>query len=52
MSKTKLVGEIWDFMRIRKRYWLLPLVMSLVLMGLILISVQGSTLAPFIYTLF
>lgn len=47
-----LVGELWSFMRVRKKFWLLPiLVMSFLLGGLIVLS-KGSAVAPFIYTIF
>jgi hypothetical protein len=47
-----LIVELWRFMRVRKKYWLLPvLVMSLVLGGLVVLT-KGSAVAPFIYTLF
>jgi hypothetical protein len=46
------LAEIWQFIRVRKKYWLLPmLVMSVLLGGLIVLS-HGSAVAPFIYTLF
>ena len=46
------VRELWDFMRVRKKFWLLPiLIMMLVFGGLIVLS-QGSAVAPFIYTVF
>lgn len=43
--------ELWQFMRARKKFWLLPFIVSMLLLGL-LIAAQGSVLAPFIYTLF
>lgn len=46
------IAELWRFMRVRKKFWLLPiLVMSLILGGLVVLT-QGSAVAPFIYTLF
>ena len=49
---TSLIAELWEYMRERKKYWLLPvLVMMAALGGLIVLS-QGSAVAPFIYTLF
>jgi hypothetical protein len=47
-----LVGEFWAFMRERKKWWLLPLVIVMVTMGTLLVFAQGSALAPFIYTIF
>ncbi len=51
MSKFSIFGELWRFMRMRKKFWLLPLIMLIVLLGLLLIFAQTSPLAPFIYTL-
>ena len=48
----ELCKDIWDFMRIRKKYWLAPLIITLVLMGTLLVFTQGSVIAPFIYTIF
>ena len=47
-----LVREIWAFMRVRKKWWLLPVITILVLVGGLLVFAQGSALAPFIYTIF
>ncbi|MBU1222362.1 MAG: hypothetical protein KKA22_04295 [Gammaproteobacteria bacterium] len=44
--------ELWEFMRVRKKFWLLPIVLIMVLLGGLLILAQGSAVAPFIYTLF
>lgn len=52
MSQSSLLRELWAYMRIRKKFWLLPLVLVLLLMGTLLIFAQGSVLAPFIYTIF
>jgi hypothetical protein len=52
MSTRKLAAELWAFMRVRKKLWLLPLVLVLVLIGTLLIIAHGSALAPFIYTIF
>ncbi len=46
------VGELWAFMRIRKKYWLLPILIVMALFGALIILAQGSAVAPFIYTLF
>ncbi len=51
-SKLTILGELWAFMRVRKKWWLGPIVMVLLLLGLLLVFTQGSALAPFIYTLF
>jgi hypothetical protein len=47
-----LIGELWGFMRERKKWWLLPVVIVLLVVGTLLIFAQGSALAPFIYTIF
>ncbi|HSK18475.1 MAG TPA: DUF5989 family protein [Longimicrobiales bacterium] len=47
-----LVRELWAYMRVRKKWWLLPVIMVLVLIGALLVAAQGSALAPFIYTIF
>lgn len=47
-----MMSELWAFMRERKKLWLLPLVVVLVLVGGLLVIAQGSALAPFIYTIF
>jgi uncharacterized protein DUF5989 len=44
--------EIWAFMRVRKKYWLLPVLFVMALLGGLLVLTQGSAVAPFIYTLF
>jgi len=46
------VAELWSFMRIRKKYWLLPLIAMLALFGGLVVLTKGSAVAPFIYTLF
>lgn len=52
MASAGFFKELWDFMRTRKRWWLLPIVIMLFLLGLLIIFTEGSALAPFIYTLF
>ncbi len=52
MSKLGILKEFWDFIRVRKRYWLLPIVVVLVLLSLLVVFCQSSALSPFIYTLF
>jgi len=52
MSKLKILGEFWKFLRVRKKYWLAPIVIVLVLLSLLIVLTQGSALAPFIYALF
>ncbi|MBU2541428.1 MAG: hypothetical protein KJ593_05975 [Candidatus Omnitrophica bacterium] len=52
MGKLSILKELWQFMRIRKRYWLLPIVIVLLLFSLLIIFTESSAVAPFIYTLF
>jgi len=47
-----LLKDLWAFMRERKKFWLLPIIVMMVLLGGLLVYVQGSVIAPFIYTLF
>ncbi|MEM6434561.1 MAG: DUF5989 family protein [Cyanobacteria bacterium P01_D01_bin.115] len=44
--------DLWGFLRERKKYWLAPLIITLVLIGVLIVFTQGSAIAPFIYTLF
>ena len=44
--------EFWEFLKIRKKYWLLPIILVLVLFGGLIVLSQGSAVAPFIYTIF
>lgn len=52
MAKTSLVREFWDFLKVRKKFWLAPIIIVLLLLSLLIVATQGSALAPFIYTLF
>lgn len=52
MAKGSLIGELWAFMNQRKKFWLLPIVFMLFVVGGLLVFAQGSALAPFIYTIF
>ena len=47
-----LAGELWAFMRARKKFWLLPIMMMMVLLGGLIVLTKGTAVAPFIYTLF
>jgi len=49
---VELLKELWAFMRVRKKWWLLPLILVLLAVGALLAFAQGSALAPFIYTVF
>jgi hypothetical protein len=51
-GKLSVVVDLWSYMRVRKRWWLGPIVVFLLLLGLLLVATQGSAVAPFIYTLF
>ena len=46
------VKEFWEFLKIRKKYWLFPTIIILVIMGGLIVVSQGSAIAPFIYTIF
>jgi Family of unknown function (DUF5989) len=46
------IGEMWAFLKSRKKLWLLPIIIVMVILGALLIVAQGSIMAPFIYTLF
>ena len=52
MSRTGITRELWSYMKVRKKWWLLPIILVLLLVGLLLVFAQGSVLAPFIYTVF
>lgn len=52
MSNLALMRELWAFMRVRKKFWLLPVLLVLFLVGALLVLSHGSVLAPFIYTIF
>jgi hypothetical protein len=52
VTKAYILGEFWRFLRVRKKYWLAPIVFVLVLLSLLIVATQGSALAPFIYSLF
>ena len=52
MGKLSLMAEFWEFMKVRKKFWLLPVIIILLLVGFLIIFTEGSALAPFIYALF
>ena len=52
MSKFGIVREFWNFLRERKKWWITPIVLFLLLLGALLVFAKGSALAPFIYSLF
>jgi hypothetical protein len=52
MGKLSIIREFWDFLKVRKKWWLAPIIISLLLLGLLIFFTQSSAVAPFIYTLF
>ena len=52
MSKVSILSEFWEFLKVRKKWWLAPIFFFLVLFGTLIVLTEGSALAPFIYTLF
>ncbi|GIK61591.1 MAG: hypothetical protein D8M26_15300 [Ignavibacteriae bacterium] len=52
MSKLSILSELWDFLKVRKKWWLAPILILLLLLGGLIILTQGSALAPFIYAIF
>jgi hypothetical protein len=52
MGKLAILKEFWAFLKVRKKFWLLPIVLVLLLFGMLLIFAETSAIAPFIYTLF
>jgi hypothetical protein len=51
-ASASLMGELWAYMRVRKKWWLGPIFFLMILLGIVIVLTQGSALAPFIYTLF
>ncbi len=49
---TEFLKDLWAFMRERKKFWLAPIILVMLLLGVLLVFAQGSAVAPFIYTLF
>ena len=52
MSKIAIIREFWEFLKVRKKWWLTPIVVMLLLLGALIVLTEGSAIAPFIYTLF
>ncbi len=52
MSKLSIAAEFWQFLKVRKKYWLAPIVFIMLLVGALIILSEGSALAPFVYALF
>ena len=51
-NKFAIISEFWEFLKVRKKWWLGPIVLLLLMMSLLIIMTEGSAVAPFIYTLF
>lgn len=52
MGKLEILKELWEFLRVRKKWWLAPILIMLILLGVLIFFTQSSAVAPFIYTLF
>jgi hypothetical protein len=52
MSKASILREFWQFLRVRKKWWLTPILIFLILLGILIVLTEGSALATFIYALF
>ena len=52
MSKLSIVREFWNFLKVRKKWWLAPIIIFLILLGALIVLTEGSAIAPLIYTLF
>jgi len=52
MSKFSIISEFWAYMKVRKKWWLAPILVFMLLLGLLIVLTEGSAIAPFIYTLF
>jgi len=52
MSRLILLKDFWGYLKARKKFWLLPIIIMLLLLGLLLIFTEGTVLSPFIYVLF
>jgi hypothetical protein len=52
MARRSTLMQLWDFLKVRKKWWLAPIIISMMLLGLLIVATQGSAVAPFIYTLF
>ena len=52
MGKLAILKEFWGFLKVRKKWWITPIVIFLMLLGALIVLTEGSAVAPFIYTLF
>lgn len=48
----ELFKDLWGFLKVRKKFWLLPIILTLLMFGVLIVMTSGSAIAPFIYTLF
>ena len=51
-DKLRFAAEVWDFLKVRKKWWLAPIIILCALLGILIVLTAGSALAPFIYTIF
>ena len=52
MSKLSLLVELWQFLKVRKKWWLMPIIIMMILLGALIVFTEGSAIAPFIYAIF
>lgn len=52
MAKSSIIRELWEFAKVRKKWWLAPIILFMVLFGALIVIAKGSAVAPFIYSLF
>lgn len=52
MPNQNLISEFWEFLRVRKRFWLLPIILVLLMLSALIVFTESSVIAPFIYALF
>ncbi len=52
MAKTSKLGLIWDFLKVRKKWWLTPIILFILMLSLLIVLAEGSAVAPFIYAIF
>ena len=48
----EFISDLWQYMRVRKKFWLAPIIIVLLLLGVLIVFVEGTAVAPFVYTLF
>ena len=48
----EFLKDFWDFMRVRKKFWMAPIIVVLLLLGILIVLAEGTAVAPFVYTLF